>query len=117
MFDDVTCRRLYPITLFPHIEEGVGLVAVEDVFVCFLLSRRGWGWLLLMVLCLFPPIQEGVGLVAVNDALWIEGTIYKILRQHFRSEPYYVNILELFHEVRPHPLRLNFVSYICQCNI
>ena len=98
MFDDVTCRRLYPITLFPHIEEGVGLVAVEDVFVC-------------------PPIQEGVGLVAVNDALWIEGTIYKILRQHFRSEPYYVNILELFHEVRPHPLRLNFVSYICQCKL
>ena len=78
MFDDVTCRRLYPITLFPHIEEGVGLVAV-------------------------------------NDALWIEGTIYKILRQHFRSEPYYVNILELFHEVRPHPLQLNFVSFICQC--
>ena len=57
-----------------------------------------------MVLCVFPPIQEGVGLVAVNDALWIEGTIYKILRRHFQSEPYYVNILELFHEVRP----LNF---------
>ena len=44
--------------------------------------------------------QEGVGLVAVNDALWIEGTIYKILRRHFRSEPYYLNVVELFHEVK-----------------
>ena len=45
------------------------------------------------------PIQEGVGLVAVNDALWIEGTMYKILRRHFRTESYYLNIVELFHEV------------------
>jgi farnesyl diphosphate synthase len=43
--------------------------------------------------------KEGVGLVAVNDALWIEGTMYKILRRHFRTEPYYVDIVELFHEV------------------
>ena len=44
--------------------------------------------------------QEGVGLVAVNDSLWIEGTIYKLLRSHFRQEPYYVDIVDLFHEVR-----------------
>lgn len=46
-----------------------------------------------------PLSQEGVGLIAVNDALWIEGTMYKILRTHFRSEPYYLNVLELFHDV------------------
>ena len=40
-----------------------------------------------------------MGLIAVNDALWIEGTMYKILRRHFRNEPYYLNIVELFHEV------------------
>lgn len=52
-----------------------------------------------MDLYINPSSQEGVGLIAVNDALWIEGTIYKILRTHFRSEPYYLNILELFHDV------------------
>ena len=40
-----------------------------------------------------------MGLVAVNDALWIEGTMYKVIRRHFRTEQYYLNIVELFHEV------------------
>lgn len=44
-------------------------------------------------------LKEGVGLVAVNDSLWIEGTIYKILRRHFKGEPYYSDIVDLFHEV------------------
>ena len=40
-----------------------------------------------------------MGLVAVNDSLWIEGTMYKILKRHFRSEPYYLDVVELFHDV------------------
>lgn len=44
-------------------------------------------------------VQEGIGLVAINDSFCIEGTIYKILKKHFRSDPYYVDIMELFHEV------------------
>lgn len=48
-----------------------------------------------MLLC----TQEGVGLIAVNDSLWIESTLYKILRKHFRKEQYYADIVDLFHEV------------------
>lgn len=44
-------------------------------------------------------LKEGIGLVAINDSFCLEGTIYKILRQHFRREPYYTDILDLFHEV------------------
>ena len=43
--------------------------------------------------------QEGVGLIAINDSFCLEGAIYQLLKKHFHSEPYYVNILELFHEV------------------
>ena len=30
----------------------------------------------------------------------LEGAIYHLLKKHFRGEPYYVHLLELFHEVR-----------------
>lgn len=39
-----------------------------------------------------------VGLLAINDALMIENSIYYILRKHFRAAPFYVDVLELFHE-------------------
>lgn len=42
--------------------------------------------------------QEEVGLIAINDALMIENSIYYILRKYFAAEPYYVDLLELFHE-------------------
>ncbi|KAI0316639.1 farnesyl diphosphate synthase [Amylostereum chailletii] len=42
---------------------------------------------------------EGVGLMAINDALILEGAIYQMLRVHFKSEPYYVDLLDLFHDV------------------
>ncbi|CAL4077934.1 unnamed protein product, partial [Meganyctiphanes norvegica] len=41
---------------------------------------------------------ENVGLSAINDALLLENGIYKLLKKHFKDEPYYVDILELFHE-------------------
>ena len=43
---------------------------------------------------------EGVGLLAINDSFMLEGAIYHLLKTHFRSEPYYVHLLELFHDVR-----------------
>ncbi|CAG7936107.1 unnamed protein product [Penicillium olsonii] len=43
--------------------------------------------------------QNGVGLIAINDAFMLESAIYLILKQHFRSHPSYVEIVELFHEV------------------
>jgi hypothetical protein len=44
---------------------------------------------------------EGVGFMAVNDALLLEGAIYQMVRTHFKGEPCYLDLLEVFHEVRP----------------
>jgi hypothetical protein len=45
---------------------------------------------------------NGVGSNALNDAFLLEGAIYQLAREHFRQEPYYVDLLELLHETR-HP--------------
>ena len=42
---------------------------------------------------------EDVGLIALNDSLMIENSIYHILKKHFGGTSYYVNLLELFHEI------------------
>ena len=42
---------------------------------------------------------EGVGNIAINDAFMLEGAIYFLLKKHFRTRPYYVHLLELFHDV------------------
>ncbi|KAI8976330.1 farnesyl-diphosphate synthase [Trametes punicea] len=41
---------------------------------------------------------DGVGYIAINDSFMLEGSIYYLLKKHFRSEPYYVHLLELFHD-------------------
>lgn len=43
--------------------------------------------------------QPGVGNIAINDAFLLEGAIYFLLKKHFRQEKYYVDLLELFHDV------------------
>ncbi|KAF8211656.1 isoprenoid synthase domain-containing protein [Mycena galopus ATCC 62051] len=40
----------------------------------------------------------GIGMIAINDAIMLEGAIYFLLKKHFRSTPYYVDLLELFHD-------------------
>eukprot|EP00730_Choanoeca_flexa_P020474 TRINITY_DN9999_c0_g1_i1.p1 TRINITY_DN9999_c0_g1~~TRINITY_DN9999_c0_g1_i1.p1 ORF type:complete len:357 (+),score=121.40 TRINITY_DN9999_c0_g1_i1:2065-3135(+) len=42
--------------------------------------------------------QQGVGTIAINDSFLIESAIYKLLKRHFKSESYYVDLLELMHE-------------------
>lgn len=42
---------------------------------------------------------EGIGLTAINDALMIENAIFTILKKYFSDKDYYVNLLELFHEI------------------
>ena len=44
-----------------------------------------------------------VGLVAINDGIVLESCIYRVLQRHFRDQPYYAQLLELFHEVNPPP--------------
>ena len=43
--------------------------------------------------------QPDVGTIAVNDALLLEGAMYQMLRKHFRGQPYYTDLMDLFHEV------------------
>jgi len=45
---------------------------------------------------------EGVGLKAINDSFLVEGAVFQLVREHFRNEPYYIDLLELIHETR-HP--------------
>ncbi|GAV56245.1 hypothetical protein ZYGR_0BB00220 [Zygosaccharomyces rouxii] len=42
---------------------------------------------------------KDVNEIAINDAFMLEAAIYKLLKSHFRSEPYYIDLVELFHEV------------------
>lgn len=42
---------------------------------------------------------EGVNYIAINDSFMLEAPIYFLLKKYFRAQPYYVNLLELFHEV------------------
>ncbi|KAF8339695.1 farnesyl-diphosphate synthase [Cantharellus anzutake] len=39
---------------------------------------------------------EGVGNIAINDSFMLEGAVYQLLKKHFRKEPYYVDLIELF---------------------
>ena len=41
----------------------------------------------------------GVQNIAINDSFMLEAPIYHLIKSHFRQESYYVNLLELFHEV------------------
>jgi hypothetical protein len=40
----------------------------------------------------------------------LEATIYNLLKKHFRKESYYVDLLELFHDVCP--LHLNRLTMV-----
>lgn len=39
-----------------------------------------------------------VGMVAINDGIILESCIYRILKSHFKTSPYYTELLDLFHE-------------------
>ena len=39
-----------------------------------------------------------IGTVAINDAFMLEASIYHLFRTHFRSQPYYADLLDLMHE-------------------
>lgn len=39
-----------------------------------------------------------VGMIAINDSFMLEAAIYRLLKVHFRSQAYYADLLDLFHE-------------------
>ena len=43
--------------------------------------------------------QTGVDNIAINDAFMLEAAIYFLLKKHFRKTEYYVDLIELFHDV------------------
>lgn len=43
--------------------------------------------------------KSDVGMIAINDSFILESVIYRLIKKYFRSESYYVEILDLFHEV------------------
>lgn len=46
-----------------------------------------------------PCWYKKVGDISINDSFMLEATIYSILKKYFKNETYYVDLLELFHEV------------------
>ncbi|RUP44559.1 geranyltranstransferase [Jimgerdemannia flammicorona] len=43
--------------------------------------------------------KENVGMVAINDGIILESSVYIILKKYFKKTQYYVELLELYHEV------------------
>lgn len=43
--------------------------------------------------------KEGVKEIAINDAFMLEGCIYILLKKYFRNDNYYIDILDLFHDI------------------
>jgi farnesyl diphosphate synthase len=44
-------------------------------------------------------LMPKVGMIAINDAFMLESSIYLLLKKYFRQEKYYLDLIELFHEV------------------
>ena len=44
-------------------------------------------------------LMPQVGMIAINDAFMLESSIYLLLKKYFKQEKYYVDVIELFHEV------------------
>ncbi|KAL4225699.1 hypothetical protein ACF0H5_016388 [Mactra antiquata] len=43
--------------------------------------------------------KEKVGMEAINDSIYLECCIYKLLKHYIKGKPYYIYIMELFHEI------------------
>lgn len=41
-----------------------------------------------------------IGLVAINDGMLLESAIFTLLKKYFRQDSCYLDLIELFHEVR-----------------
>ncbi|KAF5381791.1 hypothetical protein D9615_005497 [Tricholomella constricta] len=43
--------------------------------------------------------HPSVGMVAINDAFMLGSAIFHLLKVHFRSQPCYIDLVELFHDI------------------
>lgn len=44
------------------------------------------------------PKRATVGSIAINDSFIVESQIYVLLKKYFRSQPFYADLVDLFHE-------------------
>ncbi|TFY76168.1 hypothetical protein EWM64_g7844, partial [Hericium alpestre] len=42
---------------------------------------------------------ESVGNIAINDGMMLQSCLFTLIKKHFRTEPYYVHLLELYHDI------------------
>ncbi|KAI9184944.1 hypothetical protein LWI28_002702 [Acer negundo] len=104
-------RGLSVVDSYKLLKEGKELTEEE----IFLASALGWciEWLQAYFLVL-DDIMDGshtrrgqpcwfrrpeVGMIAANDGIVLRNHICRILKNHFRGKPYYVDLLDLFNEV------------------
>lgn len=108
-------RGLSVIESFRLLKYGKQLAVPEDGDDLFRASVLGWciQWLVGCALNLDDILDSShtrrgrpcwfrlpkVGMIAVNDGILLWNHINRILRKHFRDQPYYVDLLELFNEV------------------
>uniref|UniRef100_A0A7N0UNJ4 Farnesyl diphosphate synthase n=1 Tax=Kalanchoe fedtschenkoi TaxID=63787 RepID=A0A7N0UNJ4_KALFE len=104
-------RGLSVIDSYRYLKEGKELTEEE----IFLASALGWciEWLQAYFLVLDDIMDNShtrrgqpcwfrvpkVGMIAVNDGVLLRNHIPRILKNHFRSKPYYVDLVDLFNEV------------------
>ncbi|KAG5334048.1 Farnesyl pyrophosphate synthase [Termitomyces sp. J132] len=43
--------------------------------------------------------HPAVGMVAINDAFMLNSAIYYLLRNHFKSHPRYIDLVDIFHDI------------------
>lgn len=104
-------RGLSVVDSYKLLKEGKELT--DDEF--FLSSALGWciEWLQAYFLVLDDIMDDShtrrgqpcwfrvpkVGMIAANDGVLLRNQISRILKNHFRDKPYYVDLLDLFNEV------------------
>lgn len=57
--------------------------------------------------------HSNIGLSAINDGYFIKEIIYKLLNKYFKDKTYYLDLLDLFHDVWL-PNVLIILSYFCK---
>ncbi|XP_065901608.1 farnesyl pyrophosphate synthase-like [Dysidea avara] len=72
------------------IELMQGAFLVADDIMDHSLTRRGKP-------CWYK--QKHINLLAVIDSLWLEGSIFNLLKKNFHHQPCYADLLDLFHSV------------------
>jgi len=50
-------------------------------------------------------------MIAINDTFILESAIYFFLKKYFRQDPYYIDLVDLFHEVNK-KIQFIFIKFI-----